>query len=90
MVENKRMDKKQMNICTRCSSTRVLSVHAHGRDCNVFQINGYEHEGYVPADFRIGSGDDVEFDMCLNCGQVQGEFPIKETVLETGQKYGWS
>lgn len=76
-----------MNKCQRCESTRILSVHAHGRDCNVFYINGHEHEGYVPAEFGLGCGDDVEFEMCLECWQVQGKFPIKETQLEKGEKY---
>jgi len=72
--------------CQRCKSTRILSIHAHGRDCNVFRIYGYEHEGYVPGEFHIGCGDDVEFEMCLECGQVQGTFPIKQTRLELGCK----
>jgi hypothetical protein len=36
----------------------------------------------VPAEFGIGCGDDVEFAMCLECGQVQGAFPIGLTSLE--------
>jgi len=80
-----RVDK--MKVCIRCNNARVLSVHNHGRDCNVFRINGHEHEGYVPADLGIGAGDDVEFSLCLNCGQVQGKYPLEETVLETGEKY---
>lgn len=70
--------------CQRCSSARVLSVNAHGRDCNYFSVLGHSHDGYVPSDLGIGCGDDVEFSMCLECGQVQGVFPIKETRLEMG------
>jgi hypothetical protein len=73
--------------CQRCKSNRILQVNAHGRDCNMFSINCYEHEGYVPADLTIGCGDDVEFSMCLDCGQVQGEFPVKKTKLEMGLGY---
>lgn len=68
--------------CQRCSSARILNVNSHGRDCNVFRIGRHEHEGYVPAEFGIGCGDDVEFAMCLECGQVQGAFPIGLTSLE--------
>jgi hypothetical protein len=72
--------------CQRCSSARILNVNSHGRDCNVFRIGRHEHEGYVPAEFGIGCGDDVEFAMCLECGQVQGAFPIGLTSLEMKTK----
>jgi hypothetical protein len=29
----------------------------------------------------IGGGDDVDIDLCLQCGQVQGEFPIPDSAL---------
>lgn len=70
--------------CKRCGGFRVLSVKSHGRDCNFFSILGYEHNGYVPADLGLGCGDDVEFDVCLDCGQLQRTFPIPQTRLERG------
>lgn len=30
----------------------------------------------------IGGGDYFEIDLCLDCGRVQGEFPLPETDLE--------
>jgi hypothetical protein len=41
---------------------------------------GHEH-GYVARDLGIG-GDDVNFDYCLDCGQIQGKFPLPLTERE--------
>lgn len=30
---------------------------------------------YVPSDLNIGGGDYLSFDVCLDCGQMQGEWP---------------
>lgn len=38
--------------------------------------NNIEFDGYVPDDLGIGGGDYVEFDLCLDCGQVQGTWPL--------------
>jgi hypothetical protein len=46
--------------------------------------------GYVPDDlglgFTHGGGDHVTFSYCLNCGQMQGRFPLKLTKIEQGVK----
>jgi hypothetical protein len=35
------------------------------------------HDGYVPSKMGIGGGDYMEFSYCLDCGQIQGKFPVK-------------
>ena len=41
---------------------------------------GVEYDGYVPSGLGIGSGDYIEFDYCLACGQIQDErFPFNAT-----------
>lgn len=30
----------------------------------------------------IGGGDYVEFDYCLDCGQIQGTFPVPKHEIE--------
>jgi len=42
-----------------------------------------DYHGYVPDDIGIGGNDYVKFKYCLNCGQIQGKFPIPESELET-------
>jgi hypothetical protein len=39
-------------------------------------FDDHEHDGYVPSNLGIGSGDYIEIQYCLDCGQLQGEFPI--------------
>jgi hypothetical protein len=70
--------------CSRCNSKRTASFSAKSSDLNCVRIGELEHEGYVPGDLGIGSGDYVEFDYCLDCGQMQGTFPMPKTEMETG------
>jgi len=77
--------------CQRCKSERVLSVSAKCSDCCVCEIFGNEKDGYVPTDVLIGAGgfgDYVRFDVCLECGQMQGEFPQPKMALEDGDDEG--
>lgn len=73
---------KPMNKCQRCKSARVAFVQAHSRDCCSIQIGQEEHGGYAPTDMGIGGNDDVTFEYCLDCGQIQGAFPLPLTYLE--------
>ena len=68
--------------CQRCESERVASVTAKCGDCSGVNLGGNENEGYVPNDMGIGSGDYVEFSWCLDCGQLQGTFPLATCELE--------
>jgi len=40
------------------------------------------YNDYVPEDLNIGGADHISMTVCLDCGKIQGEFPIdEETVL---------
>ena len=71
--------------CQRCNSNRIAYVSSHASDLHYVQINGKEHSGYLPYDLDLGGGDDLEMEICLDCGQVQGEFPIPTTKLEENE-----
>jgi hypothetical protein len=49
--------------------------------CDV-DLAGLREQGYVPRDLGIGGGDDVHFAYCLDCGQIQGKFPLPITRME--------
>lgn len=68
-------------ICQRdnCKSERILDIHAHSSDRNIVLLQGKEKNGYLPRIAGICGGDDVQVRICLDCGQVQGNFPIKES-----------
>lgn len=68
--------------CQKCESERVCCICAKSSDLNNGAVVGTEFDGYVPDDIGIGGGDYVDFTWCLECGQIQGQFP-----LETPEKY---
>jgi hypothetical protein len=71
-----------MDKCQRCESTRLASITSKSSDCNFVQVGDNEKDGYVPSDMGIGGGDYVEFVWCLECGQIQGDWPVESTELE--------
>lgn len=68
--------------CQKCNSERILSVSGKCSDMSVVQYKDMEHIGYVPDNLNIGSGDYLEFDVCLDCGYMQGDFPIDDEQVE--------
>lgn len=64
--------------CQRCGSARIAEIMAHCQDCSNIRVSSdkFEHNGYFPGIPGFGGGDDVEFVVCFDCGQVQGTFPI--------------
>lgn len=70
--------------CIKCKSDRIISVNGKCSDCFSALYNDIHYNGYVP-EIGIGDGGDyIEFDFCLECGQIQGQFPIsEEKVIKT-------
>ena len=67
----------------RCGSDRIASLSAKSSDLNFIRVGDNSKEGYGPSDMGIGGGDYVEFDWCLNCGQIQHiNFPLPKCQLE--------
>jgi hypothetical protein len=61
--------------CT-CEPKRIASINAKCSDLCYIRIGQSEHDGYVPDDMGIGGGDYINFDLCLECGKIQGKFPV--------------
>ena len=70
--------------CQRCDSDRILDVISHAADKHAITINGYHPApDYLPDDLGLGhGGDDLDISVCLECGQLQGDFPLDETEIE--------
>jgi hypothetical protein len=68
--------------CQRCSSSRLAHVLAHCSDMCSVDLAGRHLNDYVPRDLGIGGGDDVQLDYCLDCGQIQGKFPLPTARME--------
>ena len=79
-----------MCTCQNCNSPRVAVISAKVSDmCQSTMVNSPEYEPedfeYVPQDMNIHvpmDSDVMEFQLCLNCGTIQGQWPLPETALE--------
>jgi hypothetical protein len=40
-------------------------------------VESPDYFGYVPSCLGVGEGDYVEFEYCLDCGQIMGKFPVE-------------
>lgn len=70
-----------MKTCQKCASERLLDVTAQAGDCCALGFKGdLVSSGYLQPGLGIGSGDTVEFLLCLTCGQLQGTFPVMDPV----------
>jgi hypothetical protein len=61
---------------------RIASVSAYTDECDVELSNGEKSSGYVPANMGIGYSDGIEFEYCLDCGRIQGDFPVFPSIEE--------
>ncbi len=73
--------------CKTCKSERIARVQ--GKVADGFYFNSknpeIEYDGYVPENIGIGrkyGGDYIDFSYCLDCGQIQGKFPITDDALK--------
>ena len=67
--------------CQNCNSERIVSLYGNCSEGFSVTLGDAESEE-VPSDLGIGGSEYLEFDYCLNCGQVQGDFPLPPTTLE--------
>lgn len=74
-----------------CGSARIMQFS--GKCSDLFSSRmldtGVEYNGYVPTDippFKNSYGDYVQGDLCLDCGQLQGRWPCKKSMIEKSKK----
>ena len=71
--------------CKSCNSKRIATVNGKTSDMCSVRVGNKEHNGYVPDDMGIGGSDYIDFKYCLDCGKINGNFPMPVTKLETGE-----
>jgi len=71
-----------MKKCIRCESDRILEIGGKTSDCYGHAYKDKEYTGYVPDNVGIGGDDYIEFSYCLECGQIQGKFPVADPDVE--------
>jgi len=69
--------------CKKCGSSRIAEVGGKVSDMFNAYIGDKEYDGYVPSDLGIGSGDYIDFDYCMDCGHIVGEFPLPKAEMES-------
>lgn len=69
--------------CQKCNSFRLASVDGKPSDLCSVSLFDEDNYGNVPTDMNIGGGDYLSFELCLDCGQIQGNWPVPITLLET-------
>ena len=73
-------------ICESCGSSRVAKINGKCNDCFHIGVGKKSHDGYVPRDIGIGGSDYISFSYCLDCGKIQGDFPLAPTKVETKEE----
>ena len=69
-----------------CDNARVASVSGKTSDLCFTSVGERESDGYVPYDMGIGGGDYISFTYCLNCGKIQGDWPLPKCELECSEE----
>ena len=69
-------------ICLNCQSMRMAFVSAKCSDLCGVSIMDKNYDGYVPNDLGIGGGDYIRINFCLDCGQLNGNWPLPKSDLE--------
>lgn len=77
-----------MQSCQKCESERIMYIMGHCVDRFVAEMQGREYgPDYVPGDMGLGrGGDDIKINICLNCGQIQGEWPVHPECFEEDEE----
>jgi hypothetical protein len=70
--------------CKSCDSERIMNVYSHSKDLGNYEVEHLEleHQGYAPLIPGICDGDDVSFEVCLDCGIIQGYEPMTDQAIK--------
>ena len=69
-----------MKLCDKCNSDRVASIQGKCSDQFSMLFQGEDIQGEVPKNLNIGEGDYIEMGICMDCGKVQGKFPVTKVL----------
>jgi hypothetical protein len=79
--------------CQKCGSARIAMLSGKCADLCHIRVGQGEHSGYVPDDMGIGQGEMIDLSYCLDCGTIQGGWPLPLCKLEESEEddddHGW-
>lgn len=67
--------------CQKCKSKRILSIVANSKNSNSIKFHNQNinlEDVYLPEIDNVCNDDDVAIDVCLDCGQLQGTWPVDD------------
>jgi hypothetical protein len=68
--------------CQRCNSDRILSAYGKCSDCFSATFGIRNATGYVAQGVNLGNDSDyMEIKVCMECGQLQGKFPVSDSAV---------
>lgn len=72
--------------CDSCKSDRTMLLSAKASDMFSWSYAGRDGNGYAPGIENVCRGDYLEMSFCLDCGKIQGKFPVVSEDLEFDAK----
>lgn len=80
-MAKKKSKKPKYPVCQKCGSDRIRQYQSE--DCNSGMHNFCYKGAYLQT---IDTGLDYEkFDLCMECGQIQGKWPKNKSTFEEFQ-----
>lgn len=75
-------------MACNCTTDRVAHIQGKCNDLSSTQIPhlDFEHEGYV-MDLGVGSGDYIDFYLCLDCGKILNFTPISDEEIKASDEW---
>ncbi len=71
----------------KCGSDRLMFVNGKTSDMCQCRYKDAESVTYVPKGLPISDDEDyLEFHFCLECGRIQGKFPISDSKVKKAIK----
>jgi hypothetical protein len=80
--------RQEAQTCQNCGTEgRIYEATGYGKDLNWCKWKGKERDGYLPEVTNLSGGDELTIAVCLECGQVQGEWPVEDPCIENEDEY---
>ena len=67
--------------CSKCESDLIVSISGKSGDLSNACFKKLEHQGYNLSIDGVCSGDYISFNLCVNCGTLQGFKPMTESEV---------
>lgn len=77
-----RKEKGMGKKCQKCGERRVLCLYSDPKDLGSIEYRGLKADGYLPDIPNINADSDIDMEICMECGTVQGDFPVSHKVLK--------